>query len=84
MMWSAGFSDSNVNDGCTYAQEVKNILVKGTPCSGGPISVSQSATPPATVTSSNPPGTSATPPPSGGGSVPQWGQVSFLNAYDQG
>ncbi|KAK0756465.1 hypothetical protein N5P37_010937 [Trichoderma harzianum] len=74
MMWSAGFSDSNVNDGCTYAQEVKNILVKGTPCSGGPISVSQSATPPATVTSSSAPGTSATPPPSGGGSVPQWGQ----------
>ncbi|KAI1172353.1 class III chitinase ChiA2 [Nemania sp. FL0916] len=32
MMWSAGFSDSNVINGCTYAQQAKSILTKGTPC----------------------------------------------------
>jgi Chitinase len=32
MMWSAGFSDANVNDGCTYAQEAEHILSTGMPC----------------------------------------------------
>ncbi|KAL9085621.1 MAG: hypothetical protein Q9165_007522 [Trypethelium subeluteriae] len=32
MMWSAGFSDSNVNNGCTYAQEAKRILETGAVC----------------------------------------------------
>lgn len=32
MMWSAGFSDSNVNNGCTYAQEAKAILTTGSAC----------------------------------------------------
>ena len=32
MMWSAGFSDSNVNNGCTYAQAAKRILTSGSPC----------------------------------------------------
>ncbi|UKZ91523.1 Chitinase 2 [Trichoderma asperellum] len=32
MMWSAGFSDSNVNNGCTYAQEAKKILSSGQIC----------------------------------------------------
>lgn len=32
MMWSAGFSDSNVNNGCTYVQEAKRILTTGSPC----------------------------------------------------
>jgi chitinase len=32
MMWSAGFSDSNANSGCTYAQEAKHILTTGSPC----------------------------------------------------
>jgi chitinase len=32
MMWSAGFSDSNVNKGCTYAQEAKHILTTGSAC----------------------------------------------------
>ena len=32
MMWSAGFSDSNVNNGCTYAQEAKRILTTGSAC----------------------------------------------------
>lgn len=32
MMWSAGYSDSNVNNGCTYAQEAKSILTKGSAC----------------------------------------------------
>ena len=32
MMWSAGFSDSNVNNGCTYAEEAHRILTTGSPC----------------------------------------------------
>jgi chitinase len=32
MMWSAGFSNSNVNNGCTYAQEAKHILTTGSVC----------------------------------------------------
>ena len=32
MLWSAGFSDANVNNGCTYAQEVHSILLTGSPC----------------------------------------------------
>ena len=32
MMWSAGFSDTNVNNGCTYAQEAKHILTTGSAC----------------------------------------------------
>jgi chitinase len=31
-MWSAGFSDSNVKNGCTYAQESKHILTTGSSC----------------------------------------------------
>ncbi|KAH8811252.1 glycoside hydrolase family 18 protein [Xylogone sp. PMI_703] len=34
MMWAAGYSDSNVNNGCTYAQEAKQILLTGAPCGG--------------------------------------------------
>ncbi|EED16171.1 chitinase 3 precursor, putative [Talaromyces stipitatus ATCC 10500] len=32
MLWSAGYSDSNVNNDCTYAQEVHSILSTGSPC----------------------------------------------------
>lgn len=32
MMWAAGFSDANVNNGCTYAQEAKRILTTGQAC----------------------------------------------------
>lgn len=32
MMWAAGFSDANVNNGCTYAQEAKRILTTGAAC----------------------------------------------------
>ncbi|KAL7785943.1 glycoside hydrolase family 18, chitinase [Trichoderma ceciliae] len=72
MMWSAGFSDSNVNNGCNYAQEAKSILLTGSPCSSGPIS---SSLPPVAVptTTSKPP-TSSQAPPSGSGTVPQWSQ----------
>lgn len=45
MMWSAGFSDTNVNDGCTYAQEAKNILVTGNACTAGPSFPTTTATP---------------------------------------
>lgn len=80
MMWSAGFSDSNVNDGCTYAQEVHNILLTGVPCgeSGGSppppttttTTTSHTATPTTTRTSTT---TTAA---ATGTPVPQWGQVS--------
>lgn len=32
MLWSAGFSDANVNNNCTYAQEAKHILTNGSVC----------------------------------------------------
>ncbi|RFU29076.1 hypothetical protein B7463_g7255, partial [Scytalidium lignicola] len=45
MMWAAGYSDSNVNNGCTYAQEAKQILLTGAPCGGSvPPPVSSSTT----------------------------------------
>ncbi|KAH8121033.1 chitinase [Trichoderma asperellum] len=76
MMWDAGYSDANVNNGCNYAQEAKNILLTGAPCGGSPPPVSSSTptstartTKPATSTSSAS-GTG----PTGGGTVPQWGQ----------
>jgi chitinase len=34
MLWDAGFSDANVIDRCTYAQQSKHILYKDSPCSG--------------------------------------------------
>ena len=75
MMWSAGFSDSNVNSGCTYAQEAKNILLTGTPCSGGPPATTHTqpaggSGPSSTSSASKPTSTAS-------GTVPQWGQVSF-------
>ncbi|CEJ81540.1 hypothetical protein VHEMI01660 [[Torrubiella] hemipterigena] len=84
MMWSAGFSDSNVIDGCNYAQQSKNILVKGVPCGGGgppvssptPITTTTKpvATPTSTTTPGGAPGTTTTP----GGAQPtvvqKWGQ----------
>ena len=67
MMWSAGFSDANVNSGCTYAQEAHSILASGSPCGGG------STTPPSSTT------TTTTSAPTGTGSpVAEWGQVSCL------
>jgi chitinase len=38
MLWDAGYSDDNVNDGCTYAQEAYSILLTGEVCDGAPIS----------------------------------------------
>ena len=34
MLWSAGFSDSNINGNCTYSQQAQEILLNGSPCSG--------------------------------------------------
>ncbi|KAH8691837.1 glycoside hydrolase superfamily [Talaromyces proteolyticus] len=42
MMWSAGYSDTNVINGCTYAQQAKYILEKGSPC---PIPTPTTSTP---------------------------------------
>lgn len=44
MMWSAGFSDSNVLDGCTFAQEAHAILETGLPCMGSGVGSSGNAT----------------------------------------
>ena len=50
MMWSAGISNRNVNNGCTYAQEAKNILSTGAACGGSEHAPSHSTTTPATTT----------------------------------
>ena len=78
MMWSAGFSDSNVNDGCTYAQEAHAILVNGAPCGGAPITTTQTthttsvaSTTTSTQTTTSPPTSTAT------GTVGPYDQVSI-------
>jgi chitinase len=58
MMWSAGFSDSNVIDGCTYAQQAQQILLSGAPCDGTVPTVTltthtATATPPSTQTTTS-------------------------------
>ncbi|KAH8655838.1 putative chitinase 3 precursor [Xylariales sp. PMI_506] len=73
MMWSAGFSDSNVIDGCTYAQEAYAILNSGSPCSDGATTrptttVVATNTVTATATGTTSPTSTAT------GTVAQWGQ----------
>ena len=80
MMWNAGFSDSNVIDGCTYAQQAHSVLVTGSPCTGGSTSppnptttttTTSKPTPTPTKTSTTTPTSTPT-----GTPVPQWGQVS--------
>lgn len=75
MMWSAGFSDSNVIDGCTYAQQAKNILVSGSPCAGSPPSSTHTPIGGSTTPGSSPTSTSSGAQPTGT-PVAQWGQVS--------
>ncbi|RFU24615.1 hypothetical protein B7463_g11730, partial [Scytalidium lignicola] len=79
MMWNAGFSDTNVNDGCTYAQEAHNILLTGSTCSGTgpskPTTTSTTVGPTSTNTTTRTSSTSTTPPTgTPTGTVPQWGQ----------
>ncbi|RJE23913.1 Fungal cellulose binding domain protein [Aspergillus sclerotialis] len=76
MMWSAGFSDSNVIDGCTYAQQASSILKSGKTCAGtGPAppgtstSTPPSSTPTTTSSSTTPPTATSTE------TVAHWGQV---------
>ncbi|TVY84357.1 Endochitinase [Lachnellula suecica] len=74
MMWSAGFSDTNVINGCTYAQQAHAILLTGSPCSTGPISATTTPTSTGTATSkptSTPTTTTAVPT---GTPLPQWAQ----------
>ncbi|KAH6608023.1 glycoside hydrolase family 18 protein [Trichoderma cornu-damae] len=70
MLWDAGYSDSNVNAGCNFAQEAKSILLTGSPCGGSPPVGSNTPT----STSKVPPPASSTPSSPGGGTVPQYGQ----------
>ena len=74
MMWNAGFSDSNVVSGCTYAQNVKSILENGSACDGTPPSTTHTATKVSTPTTTAVPTTSA-PASTATGSVAQWDQV---------
>jgi chitinase len=76
MMWSAGFSDSNVNNGCTYAQEAHNILLTGSPCSGSGSTTSTTTATPTSTHSSTSSTTTSAPTSTGTGTVAQWGQVS--------
>ncbi|KAK5636198.1 hypothetical protein RRF57_011910 [Xylaria bambusicola] len=57
MMWSAGFSDSNIINNCNYAQQARSVLDTGSPCGGGngggnPPSSSTTPAPTSTTTSS--------------------------------
>jgi chitinase len=70
MMWAAGFSDANVVNGCTYAQQAHAILAKGSPCGSGPV---DGATRTVTRTTASRTGV-ATPTSTAVGTVPQWGQ----------
>lgn len=72
MLWDAGFSDANVQDGCTFAQQGKNILNNGPPCSN-----SSSGAYETTPTTTPSPGLTPTATKT---LVSQWGQVSLLPA----
>ncbi|KAI0441188.1 putative endochitinase CHI2 [Xylaria telfairii] len=84
MMWSAGFSDSNVIGGCNYAQQARSILDNGSPCGGGngggnpPSSTTTRASTTSAPTSTSVPGntttTSSAPASTATGTVSQWGQ----------
>ncbi|MCJ1446545.1 MAG: Chitinase 2 [Stictis urceolatum] len=73
MMWNAGFSDSNVNDGCTYAQEAHAILVNGKPCGGAPVTSTQTTT---TTTKATTTKTTSTSTSTSTGTVGAYSQVS--------
>ncbi|KAI0874446.1 putative endochitinase CHI2 [Hypoxylon argillaceum] len=83
MMWSAGFSDSNVNGGCNYAQQARAILDNGSPCGG---SGSGGGSPPTSTTTTKPAGTTTptqtstttAPASTATGTVPQWGQCGGI------
>lgn len=78
MLWDAGYSDSNVANGCNYAQEAKNILLTGSPCGGAspPVSSSTSTSTSTSTSKAPPPATStASNSGSGSGTVGQYDQV---------
>ncbi|KAI0409696.1 putative endochitinase CHI2 [Xylaria palmicola] len=83
MMWSAGFSDSNVNDGCNYAQQARAILDNGSPCGGGsgggsggnpPTNTTTTTTLPSGTPTPSPTTTSSAPASTATGTISQWGQ----------
>ncbi|KAI0466402.1 putative endochitinase CHI2 [Xylaria cf. heliscus] len=87
MMWSAGFSDSNVIGGCNYAQQARNILDNGSPCGGNgggngggstttTTRASTTTTTRVSTSTSKPTSTTTTSAPASTatGTVPQWGQ----------
>lgn len=75
MMWDAAFSDSNVVDGCNYAQQAASILKTGSPCGG----TGTNPPPPTTTTTSTSTATAT----ATGTPVPQWGQVSTIALFSQ-
>ncbi|KAI1734717.1 putative endochitinase CHI2 [Xylaria scruposa] len=82
MMWSAGFSDSNVIGGCNYAQQARSILDSGKPCGGGSGGGSPTTTTttskPTTTTSPTKTTTTTSPTSTATGTVPQWGQCGGI------
>ncbi|KAL7961257.1 glycoside hydrolase family 18, chitinase [Trichoderma compactum] len=73
MLWDAGYSDSNVINGCNFAQNAKSILTTGSPCGG-----SGSAPPPPSSTTNVPPPASSTPSNPGGGTVGKFDQCGGI------
>lgn len=53
MMWDAAFSDSNVIDGCTYAEQAASILSTGSPCGGSTTGTTTTSTAPTTTATSS-------------------------------
>lgn len=76
MIWSVGFSDANIDNGCTYAQNIHHILLTGSACGRSDSLVSP---PRATLLSTGvqpqPSPLSETVTASGSVGVPMWGQV---------
>jgi chitinase len=78
MMWNAGFSDSNVNNSCTFAQETYEILNTGSPC-GGSGSTGPGTTTTTTISSTETSTTKTTATTTSTGTPP----VGTVGAYDQ-
>ncbi|KAK0761673.1 hypothetical protein N5P37_005655 [Trichoderma harzianum] len=77
MLWDAGYSDGNIYNGCTYAQNIHHILAIGSVCGyseslSSPPPISRATAPAQEVyTPPPPPKTTA---PSTSMQVPMWGQ----------
>jgi chitinase len=86
MMWDAAFSDANVIDDCTYAEQAASILETGSPCggttgtTGTTTTTSTVPTATATSTSTSTTTTAVATSTATGTPVAEWGQVSTCSA----